>query len=288
MRNLQNYEVKWTDDAIRWEGGLNGETAPQPTEDSDEDGCMVDPFSDPDPFELQTFRFNLPSAFGAARDSSEITVVINGYKTTADAVWKSTGLTLWKASGYLCQYQCENAHELFSNKRVLELGAGLGLNGILGWKIMCSLRGSGAEVQGSVCITDGDSDALVHLRENIQRNHTEQTTPDNIKVYCNQLLWGEQTSNTFLEQIAQNKKYHTVLASDIIYAPSIIEPLWETVETLLESRENGGAFVMAFARRKVPVSIDMLLEAAKAHGFECELVKEDQDEGIWVYVFRFM
>eukprot|EP00804_Cyclotella_cryptica_P030592 CCRYP_020006-RB/>CCRYP_020006-RB protein AED:0.37 eAED:0.37 QI:0/0/0/1/0/0/3/0/177 len=174
-------------------------------------------------------------------------VVIRGYKTNADEVWKSTGLTLWKASHYLCQYQVEHAHTLFRGKRVLELGAGLGLNGILAWKII---------LDNCVCITDGDSDALVHLRQNIQRNRTENSN-DHVRVSCHQLLWGAST---------------------------IIAPLWETIQTLLDRQ---GVFVMAFARRKVPVSIELVLKQAERFGFGYELAKEDMEEGIWVYTFKF-
>lgn len=282
-------EVKWTDDAIRWQGGLDGDLRPEQQKDDDEssdDVCMVDPFADPDPTELQTFRFALrstnncddKSASVADSDSDkvQINVTIRGYKTGADAVWKSTGLTLWRASHYLCDYQVDNP-QLFTG-RVLELGAGLGLNGILAWKIMCHCESN----ESSVCITDGDSDALVHLRENIQRNQAElDNTPE---LTCHQLLWGSSTSQAFLSQVAKGKKYNKIIASDIIYAPSIIKPLWETIHTLLDEE---GVFVMAFARRKVPVSIELVLQSAVGHGFEYELVKEDGEEGIWVYVFRF-
>ena len=257
---------------------------------------MVDPFADPDPTELQTFRYSISSTNDDSTSTTNndsqvipIDVTIRGYKTGADAVWKSTGLTLWKASHYLCQYQVDNARELFKSKRVLELGAGLGLNGILGWKIMCCLESTSSASSGadsfdnSMCITDGDSDALIHLRENIQRNQASNCEVKS-QVSCHQLLWGSSNSQTFLTQIAKNKKYGTILASDIIYAPSIIEPLWETIQTLLDTE---GVFAMAFARRKVPVSIELVLKEATKFGFDYELVKEDQEEGIWIYTFRF-
>lgn len=296
-------EVQWTDDAIRWQGGLHGDLRDEQSNANDDrdNGCMVDPFADPDPTELQTYQFVVPSfdglgirscdsgscdaAAGAAdKDKgTKIEVTIRGYKTGADAVWKSTGLTLWKASLYLCQYQVENPH-LFQG-RVLELGAGLGLNGILGWKMMCAFPSESAgDYENSVCITDGDSDTLVHLRENIQRNKSAKCNATIPAVSCHQLLWGADTSRTFLTHIA-HKKYQTILASDIIYAPSIIEPLWETIQALLEPK---GVFVMAFAKRKVPVSIELVLESAKQHEFRYELMREDLEEGIWVYIFQFV
>lgn len=43
--------------------------------------------------------------------------------------------------------------------------------------------------------------------------------------------------------------------------------------------------MMAFARRKVPISIELVLQLVVGHGFEYELVKEDREEGA---VFRLM
>ena len=41
---------------------------------------------------------------------------------------------------------------------------------------------------------------------------------------------------------------------------------------------------MAYAKRDVPVTIDMVLESATKAGFSYELVDEDP-EGIWIYNF---
>jgi hypothetical protein len=50
--------------------------------------------------------------------------------------------------------------------------------------------------------------------------------------------------------------------------------------------EPKGVFVMAFAKRKVPVSIELVLESAKQHEFRYELMREDLEEGIWVYIVK--
>ena len=297
-------EVVWRDDLIRWEGGLHGDTAKKKNtsdanigddDSSSDDGqsFLIDPFADPDPFEMFHFDFALPSAHHPHISRKKI-IQIKGYKTDAEQIWQSTGLTLWRASHYLCDYQVEH-FQMFQNKRVLELGAGLGLNGILAWRLSTAAVDEVGnesdyvvEKVGEVCITDGDSDALVHLRENVGRNRPSNDsdgTTNTSKVSCHQLIWGKESSEKFLSQIAHNQKYDVLLASDIIYSAVIVEPLWETVQTLLE--KEGGVFVMAFARRKVPVSIDLVLETALEKGFGYELVKEDLDEGIWVYEFRF-
>lgn len=306
-------EVVWRDDSIRWEGGLRvGGDDKKKTEDdgseSDESQeYLIDPFADPDPFEVFSFDFHLsPATASNDGDGSKkmqdtvsetnskktISIQIRGYKTDAEEIWQSTGLTLWRASDYLCEYQVEQCKQLFSsNKRVLELGAGLGLNGILAWKLMMQSGDGSRNQAGEVIITDGDSDALVHLRDNVERNRPTSSSSSNTheeKMFfakVHQLIWGKESSEKFLKTISDNKKYDVLLASDIIYSPVIVEPLWETVQTLLDT---SGVFVMAFARRKVPVSIDLVLSASVEKGFGYRLVKEDlDDEGIWVYEFRF-
>jgi predicted nicotinamide N-methyase len=139
----------------------------------------------------------------------------------------------------------------------------------------------------SVFITDGDTDALALLRQNIERNRPPPNNEGQFKsqISCNQLIWGKESSTAFLEHSSEGKRFDVLIASDIVYAECIIEPLWQTVETLLSRK--GGVFIMAFARRKVPVSKEHVLESAEMAGFQHELVREDTDEGIWIYTFRY-
>ncbi len=148
----------------------------------------------------------------------------------------------------------------------------MGLNGILAHRMT---------KQSFLCLTDGDSDALIHLRYNMEQNKMPEREKD---VICHQLIWGEESSLAFLEQHCDGQTFDILLASDIIYVKCIIPPLWETVRTLLN--RDHGILVMAFAKRRVPVSIDYVLDTASEAGFDHELVEEDE-EGIWVYLFRW-
>eukprot|EP00537_Pseudo-nitzschia_pungens_P016617 CAMPEP_0172412476 /NCGR_PEP_ID=MMETSP1061-20121228/77930_1 /TAXON_ID=37318 /ORGANISM="Pseudo-nitzschia pungens, Strain cf. pungens" /LENGTH=380 /DNA_ID=CAMNT_0013148717 /DNA_START=107 /DNA_END=1249 /DNA_ORIENTATION=- len=352
-------DIKWTDAQIRWpddhkekgddenENDKNDDENENDENDSDSDDGFqnpFDPFADPDPTQVFPFRFEVADGESSTSRNSErrrrtIDLRIHGYKTSSDEVWQSTGLTLWKASKYLCDYMVSHAVEL-KNKRVLELGAGLGLNGLLAHRL-------GAR---SVVITDGDSDAMVALRKNIavnqrqrpphnndnddndnNNNNNDNNDDDNEEeedgptrcwdVSAAQLLWGRDHSESFLEKIANGSKFDTIIASDIVYSPLVIDPLWETVRVLLLLRRSatgattGAAtayaagshvhdtraeFWMAFAIRKVPVTIDFVLEKAREYGFDHELVDEQLDghdygddniegdpETGKVYIYRF-
>ena len=121
---------------------------------------------------------------------------------------------------------------------------------------------------------------------------------------CHQLLWGQQSSQQFLSRYGAKdvetkdteapKKYDIIIASDIIYSPVIVQPLWETIQTLLEMPSSdpsdetsaGGQFWLAFAKRKVPVSVDDVLSSAKDAGFKYREVEVNQ-EGLFLFVFQW-
>lgn len=317
-------DIKWTDARIRWpEDG-------DPSNDDDEEeenANPFDPFADPDPHQIFSFRFVKQKMASAAADNTaeetessidatsdddeSIRLDIHGYKTESDEVWESTGLTLWKASTYLCDYMVKHA-DAFKGQRVLELGAGLGLNGVLAHHLAAE----------SVVITDGDSDALVELRKNIVVNRSTRSDECNGEdvpetpaaheaLSAAQLIWGLESSRAFLESIhgasssssppppPSLSRFSMIIASDVIYAAIVIDPLWETVRTLL--RYPAGEFWMAFAVRKVPVTIEFVLQKAQEYGFRYELVDKQSEGGgddddvegnpetgpVFIYVFRW-
>jgi Lysine methyltransferase len=139
------------------------------------------------------------------------------------------------------------------------------LNGILAHRL--------APQTSTVVVTDGDTDTLVHLRNNVEINRASNN------ISARQLLWGRDTAQAFAESGKHGEcngddsgSFDVILASDIIYANAVIDPLWETIQTLLAYPR--GSFWMAFARREVPVTIDFVLQKAKEHGFCYKLVAE--------------
>ena len=126
-------DIRWTDDKIRWE-----DTGNKDNEDDveDEERCAyIDPFKDQDPFDVFSFRYRT-NPNDATTDTTSTTtksnsqdndessewteISVRGYKTDSDEVWQSTGLTLWRASTYLCEHMTQHA-ALFHDKRILEV-----------------------------------------------------------------------------------------------------------------------------------------------------------------------
>lgn len=117
-------ETRWTDDRIRWTEDADKEESDN-EEEEEEECAYVDPFKDPDPFDTFSFRFPSPRATNKStndeeQDERDIEINLRGYKKEADAVWKSTGLTIWRASEHLCQYMVKHS-EMLQGKRILEV-----------------------------------------------------------------------------------------------------------------------------------------------------------------------
>jgi hypothetical protein len=112
-------EIPWTDDSIRW-----SEDPPKKIQNDEndhdseiEETGLMDPFKDPDPFRIFSFTFKNPYA-----NNETIDIKLRGYKSEADEIWQSTGLTLWRASEFLCEFQLNHA-EMFRGKRILEVSS---------------------------------------------------------------------------------------------------------------------------------------------------------------------
>jgi predicted nicotinamide N-methyase len=294
-------DIQWTDASIRWpedevvsaKQKIDVTREGESDDDDEEENGTFDIFADQDPHEIFSFRFDVSEVAISSTNSSTATTTnntiqlnIHGYKTESDEVWQSTGLTLWKASKYLCHYMCANADELRQGRRILELGAGLGLNGILAHRLA---------PDSTVVVTDGDSDAMTLLRKNIAVNRlvgsdkNETTTQsENSTIYSKQLIWGLDQSKKFLNESSSSSssssKFSVIIASDVIYAKIVIDPLFETIRTILS---DDGVFWLAFAIRKVPVTIEFVLQKAREYGFCYELVQnsnksddeEEEEEG---------
>lgn len=114
--------------------------------------------------------------------------------------------------------------------KILELGAGTGIVGIIAAKIFGS--------QAEVIITDM-TEVVANMQKNIDINHFEI---DNITAAS--LVWGEEITNP--------KFFHQdyILASDVIYFGELFDIL---IRTLVELTESGKTkvFIGVEKRRKI-------------------------------------
>ena len=195
----------------------------------------------------------------------------------------STGLALWKASEVLAQFLCSSPNHVRSNRRqaastleaenhdgcvkqkhVLELGAGLGLCGIVAHRL-------GAQ---HVMLTDGDTEVLTNLKHNIERNVDNVDATRSIS--CSQLIWGRNLDefSKKQQQIYKRERYDVILASDLVYMTKSLEPLWQTIDRLLvrngnetKSEYDTVGFVLFSWYCSSQCSMEALLDMATKYNF---------------------
>ncbi|CAJ1954877.1 unnamed protein product [Cylindrotheca closterium] len=326
-------ETKWYDAWIRWEKGSK-ENYDDDDEDEEED-------EEPPLIPTDTYH----SSYQVPSQNDDATPIINlelmGFPSESEAIWTSTGLTLWQSSEFLCDYLVEHYGEIGRLRhgddddndtdkpcRILEVGSGLGRSGILMHLLANASSYQEQEQQEQknddsrvfrqqVVLTDGDTDVLAQLRSNVQHNlelNAKLVQNNNASdLSCHQLIWGKDHAKAFVNRPCfhhsmnhhnntndPNASYHfdVIIGSDLIYVTQVIQPLFETVQTLLHPKH--GIFLMAHCARREgnEVDLDVVFDQARKVGLQytqlhpedddkttnCE---NDQEEGIYLYQFEW-
>lgn len=328
-------ETPWIDAWIRWERDSKDVVVDETEDSLDDDSSLPPP--------TETFFISYPlSPFFTQQQQEEenddetkemIHLEIQGFPSDSEQIWNSTGLTLWPSSHYLCEYMLESFHEgtllptttsTSQTKLAVELGSGLGHCGLLLHHLLQTTRShqvyskagdnnNNDSLAYHIFLTDGDTDALKQLRENVEENilveNKQKQSPDgcNNEISCHQLLWGQQGTQTFchhhlmplrnegdnnkddmtksLSTLGDYQKIQLLFGSDLIYVQNVIEPLFETVRALLDPKD--GKFLMAHSNRRHgnEVTLEMVLEHAQKAGFDYEIVKRITEDEIYVMEF---
>ena len=225
------------------------------------------------------------------------TIHLEGYQLDSDETARSTGVTLWGAAPQLAQYLVDHADRVIRGRRVVELGAGLGLCGIVAHRLGAS----------RVLLTDGDTHALRQMRVNVQKNCVGMKNNDNKEeeqtIHCQQLLWGNPTANdnkekdttTTLSSLSyanafreQHGRFDVVLGADVVYTEASLGPLLDTVSALLRlddvnDNSDRGQFVLSRQTRWNNVADETVLEAAAQRNLECT---GEPTKGIFVFQWK--
>lgn len=252
---MENGEQEWIESPDGW-----GAAKECRVSDDGFDGSK-DLFGDNDPSEYFTFLIKID-------DNTTKFLRLHGFKLDSEETDRSTGVTLWRAAPRLATF-LQNHSEVVRGKSVLELGAGLGLCGITAYYL-------GAQ---SVIMTDGDTQTLREMRENVRRNcgvfmanHCKSSTDSN-RITCRQLIWGSSQMKNF----SQHGNFDTIIGADVVYTQESIKPLLDTVAYLL--KKPHGQFILSRFSKWNNVSDDFVIEAAKQRYFTCAC----PSEGIFIF-----
>ncbi|TPX63368.1 hypothetical protein SpCBS45565_g06641 [Spizellomyces sp. 'palustris'] len=142
----------------------------------------------------------------------------------------TTGLCTWEAALRFAEYLVYAAPEVIQGRRILELGAGAGLLGLV-----CLYMGA-----STVELTDADEGVLERLKENVDINSQAiidriardfeglQNNPPNISV--SKLDW----ESVEFDDIA-SRNAEVIVCADVVYDPILIPPLTSVLGSLLRT-----------------------------------------------------
>ena len=131
-------------------------------------------------------------------------------------------IKIWEASIVLCEHLSQI--DIKTNARILELGAGIGLSGM-----MLGAKGH------TVTVTDYNDDALALLRKNKEHNNLKA-------VQVKKLDWFHPDVST---------SYDIIFGSELIYKEQLMDPVLELLKKYL--KPDGTVFIAHDVNRKIMV-----------------------------------
>lgn len=185
-------------------------------------------------FIFHPFRNNPSGKFIPDPDSPPVEVII------PEQLAASYGLYIWPSSPVLAWYLWLHQNEFPRPARVLELGAGTALPGLLLAKLGHS-------------VTLSDSLLLPHCLENCREAARNNGLEKEVQVIG--LSWGLVT--TSLLRLRARLDY--IIGSDLFFDPAVFEPLIVTVKWLLDNNK-GSQFLCTVQERSADWSIEVLLK----------------------------
>ncbi len=136
---------------------------------------------------------------------------------------------LWPAAHAMAEYILKNP-ENFKNKKILELGCGIGLVGI-----------AAAKTGADVIFSDYESEALKFAKNNYFLNFKKQA----------------KTLLLDWRKPSENKIFNTIIAADILYEDRFLAPVYKTLQKMLVT---GGKVYIAEPDRSVAKPFFKLME----------------------------
>ncbi|XP_030376340.1 methyltransferase-like protein 23 [Scaptodrosophila lebanonensis] len=165
----------------------------------------------------------------------------------------------WPCAPILAHFLWERRQEL-AGKRILELGCGTALPGILSAK--CGAK----VVLSDNCILPK---SLAHIRKSCQANMLQP----GLDIDVVGLSWGLLLNSVFRLPASLD----LIIAADCFYDPSVFEDIIVTVAFLLE-RSRGAKFIFTYQERSADWSIEALLKKWKLHALPVNI--DDIGKGV--------
>ena len=175
----------------------------------------------------------------------------------------ATGIQIWPPVPVMCHHLLAYGDSLpLSGCRVLELGAGVGILGVVIAKLGAS----------EVAITEISDVCRVVVDINVVLNEVQSL------VHVAPLRYGKEFIDSYLagDKASTNcgpgpqTHYPLIIGTDIVYTDSLIQPLFETVSSMLEQSPDA-RFLLGWIVRDVQTK-ELLEENAKVTGLDHQVI----------------
>ncbi|KAM3963095.1 protein-lysine N-methyltransferase EEF2KMT [Aphomia sociella] len=186
-------------------------------------------------------------------------VVVNG----------TTGMRTWEAAFMLGDWALCNK-ELFRDKRVLELGSGVGFTGIVISKF-CEPR--------EFIMTDCHNDVLKTICENIKINFSKMEMMENNEYtsFINEkcalgtmyLDWNDMKNISL-----RYKSPDIIIGADIVYDPSILIPLCRVIQTFAQRNKKIEVYIASVIRNET--TFQQFLSTLESTGLVYEKIQQEK------------
>jgi len=220
------------------------------------------------------FQDGVSSNNSASHGSSSASSAIVVYQDTS-ACEKHTGGIVWETSYLLLQYLLAAKSELGIT---LEVGAGCGLLG----QVLAAHNG----LCEKVVMTETE-EVMDNLKANVERNQRNQEKDNGEKdislkkkkkksarvttLEVEQLDWEHVERDVQRAAHLEPHSCDTIVGTDVIFSPKLVEPLLKTLRYMSHSRTN----IYLCLQERCAVSHQLLLEKAPVYGFDMSEITDE-------------
>ena len=214
---------------------------------------------------------------GPGTDSKEEVVVVQAFVGEASESFDDTGTVLWPAAPLLCYFLLSDAgRRLVQGMSVLELGAGVGIPGLIAGRVCKTL-----------VLTDHNDQVVERLETNVRLNRASLLASCQA-VSVERLDWREffapshgcaqQNPGKGDTSLCARTRYQVLLGADVVYSHEAVEMLVSAVDALLELTPDT-VFLLAYVSRWPTVDEALTRSAAHHHFALDEIAMETFFDG---------
>lgn len=179
-------------------------------------------------------------------------------KQDTNACGNHTGGIVWETAYLLLQYILSSKRKLGNT---LEVGSGCGLVG----QVLAARK-----VADRVVMTE-HADVVPNLSFNVEQN--QEILKSVAPLQVSHLDWEKAEEEAKKSQHLKPHSFDTILGTDVVFTPKLVEPLWNTLKLMSHSKTN----IFLCLQERCAASHKLLVEKAPAYDFYMEDITDQID-----------